>query len=98
MELGDELPHYQWNQLGEGDGVTVQREDQTRVFGKVDVVADDGSIFWIWLDNGNGRIAIYGGHETHVWLPETQHPVRELTREKGKSNPEIGLLSSRQGT
>lgn len=67
---GDELRCFEWDQLEEGDCVIVQRDGGPLVKGKVDVVTDDGSIFWVLLDGGLGRISIYADEGTRVWLPE----------------------------
>lgn len=70
FEKGEELFHYQWNQLEEGHSVIIQRDNQPPLPGKVDVRTDDGSIFWVWLNNGHGRIAVFATEDTCVWLPK----------------------------
>jgi hypothetical protein len=36
--------------------------------GAIDVLTGDASVFWVWLDGGRGRIAVYVDVET--LLPE----------------------------
>jgi hypothetical protein len=69
-ERGRELPWSEWTQLEEGHCVIVQRDGGRVLSGEVDVVGHDASVFWIWLDGGRGRIAVYPDEGTSVWLPE----------------------------
>ena len=65
-----ELPLGDWGQLEEGDYVMVQRDGEPLLTGAVDVLTRDASVFWVWLDGGRGRIAVYADEGTSVWLPE----------------------------
>ena len=67
---GDDLPYRKWDQLKVGCHVMVQREGQSLLKGEVDVISPDAAIFWVWLDGGRGRIAVYGDENTYVWLPK----------------------------
>lgn len=67
--LGEELPCTDWGVLEEGQFVMVQRSGEPILPGQVDVICPDASVFWIWLDRGRGRIAIYADEGTIVWLP-----------------------------
>lgn len=68
-EKGEEFFCSDWGQLEEGHYVIVQRYSEPPIAGEVDVVADDGSVFWVWLEGGRGRIAIYVDEGVRVWLP-----------------------------
>ncbi|WAH97459.1 hypothetical protein [Arthrobacter sp. MMS18-M83] len=59
-----------WAGLTPGDGLYVQRESQLLMRGTVDDMVPDGSIFWIWIDAGGGRIALHEDDEVRVWLAE----------------------------
>ncbi len=69
-QKGDKLPPNLWDQLQEGHCVLVERAGEALLSGEVDVVAPDASIFWVWLDGGRGRIAVYTDEGTAVWLPK----------------------------
>jgi hypothetical protein len=64
----DQLSPANWGQLREGERVIVQRDGGPLLTGKVDLVASD-SVFWVWLDGGCGRIAVYADEGIRVWLP-----------------------------
>lgn len=66
---GAELPSREWDQLEEGHRVIVQRDGLKPFAGEVDAVTHDASVFWVWLDGGRGRIAVYVDEGTRVWLP-----------------------------
>ena len=68
-EKGYELPSSQWGQLEEGHYVMVQRDGEPLLAGEVDTRTQDASVFWVWLDGGRGRIAVYADEGTCVWLP-----------------------------
>ncbi len=68
-DTGDELPYSEWGQLEEGLYLIVQRDGGPVLGGEVDDLTHDASVFWVWLDGGRGRIAIYGDEGTRVWLP-----------------------------
>lgn len=58
---------YEWTELDADHRVTVHTGEGGTLCGSVDVVADDASIFWLWLDNGGGRVAIHEGDDVKVW-------------------------------
>lgn len=68
-EKGKELPPSEWDQLEPGHLVMVQRGDEPLSSGEVDVRAYDADVFWMWLDGGRGRVAVWADERTHVWLP-----------------------------
>lgn len=59
-----------WAGLTPGDRMYVQRENQLLMRGTVDDMVPDGSIFWIWIDGGGGRIALHKDDDVRVWLAE----------------------------
>ena len=69
-DKGDELPCSDWGQLKEGHFVMIQRNGEPLLVAEVDVVTHDASVFWVWLDGGRGRIAVYADEGTCVWLPK----------------------------
>jgi hypothetical protein len=46
----------------------VKRDGEGLLAGAIDVLTEDASVFWVWLDGSRGRIAVYVDEET--WLPE----------------------------
>lgn len=56
-----------WVDLNPGDRITIRTSAKLVAAGTVDIVAFDASIFWIWLDEGRGRIAIHEHDETDIW-------------------------------
>jgi hypothetical protein len=69
-EKGNELPCSEWGQLEEGHYVLVQRDGEPLLAGEVDDRTQDASVFWVWLDGGRGRIAVYADEVSAVWLPK----------------------------
>lgn len=59
----------EWIQLVEGEQVVVQRDSDYPKTGRVDVVSKDALVFWVSLDNGEGRILIDAEDNAKVWLP-----------------------------
>lgn len=59
-----------WVWLNPNDRVRIKRENEYVVLGTVDDVSPDASIFWIWLDGGQGRVAIHEDDNTSVWFVE----------------------------
>jgi hypothetical protein len=47
-----------WGSLAAGDRVQIQGAGNITRVGTVDAVRPDGSIVWLWLDNGLGRIIV----------------------------------------
>ena len=68
-EIGAELSPSQWKQLEEGQYVLVQRQGAGVRGGEVDVLTAHATIFWVLLDGGQGRIAIFDDEDIRVWLP-----------------------------
>lgn len=67
-----ELQREDWVWLNDGCRVRVKRENNRVVTGMVDIVAPDASIFWVWLDHGQGRIALHEDDQVTVWIEESQ--------------------------
>ncbi len=68
--LASEVPHHEWVSLEKHDRVTVHRGWESRFSGTVDVVAEDGTVFWVWGDEGRGRFAVHAGD--HVSVSRTE--------------------------
>lgn len=68
-EKGEELPCSEWGLLEEGVYVLVERDTGQLLGGEVDDLTHDASVFWLWLDGGRGRIALYNDERIRVWLP-----------------------------
>ena len=64
------VPHHEWVSLEKDDRVTVHRSWESRFTGTVDVVAEDGTVFWVWGDEGRGRFAVHAGDRVSVWRTE----------------------------
>lgn len=47
-----------WVFLNTGDPVIVNTPEGRTFSGSIDIVADDASIFWVWVDGGGGRVAV----------------------------------------
>jgi hypothetical protein len=61
------LSPYEWTELDVDHRVTVHTDEGRILCGSVDVIADDASIFWLWLDDGGGRVAIHEADDVKVW-------------------------------
>lgn len=61
------LPYEEWVNLNPGQRVWVLRQGEGLTQGTVDDVAEDASFFWIWLDEGKGRVLIYHGDGSFLW-------------------------------
>jgi hypothetical protein len=73
----------EWAGLVPGDRVCLRRENQVLMHGTVDDMVPDGSVFWIWFDNGAGRIALYKDDDVRVWLMEEPATSRIGTSSNG---------------
>lgn len=60
----------EWSSFEKDDRVTVKRAWDPLFSGSVDVVAPDGSVFWVWGDEGRGRFAVHSGDDVRVWRSE----------------------------
>jgi hypothetical protein len=65
-----DLPEIQWQFLRPGDRVAVERRGEALSRGIVDEVAYGAAGFWVWLDNGRGRIYLHPGAGSRAWVPE----------------------------
>jgi hypothetical protein len=65
---GDALTSDDWFWLNPDDRVRIQRPNETAAAGVIDIVAPDASIFWVWLDEGRGRVALHRDDAAHVWF------------------------------
>ena len=59
------VPH--WNRLSKGDEVAVCAPGTPKLSGKVDMVALDGSVFWIHQKDGLGRAMVCRGERLAVY-------------------------------
>lgn len=73
-EIGAELSPSQWRRLEEGQYVLVRRQGEALRGGEVDVLNYHATIFWVQLDDGQGRIAIYDDEDIRVCLPKGCQP------------------------
>jgi hypothetical protein len=64
------LDYHNWVHLNPGDRVIVKRSGFEPEHGTVDIVSEDATYFWVWID-GQNRILIFPGDETviHKILP-----------------------------
>ena len=69
---GEKLEVEKWVWLNSGQRVRVKREREAVSGGFVDLVAPDASIFWVWLDDGRGRIALHEDDKVSVWYEDNQ--------------------------
>jgi hypothetical protein len=56
---GNLQPILNWCNLLRDEQVTVYGRDRTTTTGRIDMVALDGSVFWIMEDDGNRRTMIH---------------------------------------
>jgi hypothetical protein len=47
-----------WSKLSRGDRVHITRRDGASVIGRIDMLALDRSVFWIFQDDGRGRLMV----------------------------------------
>lgn len=59
-----------WATLQPNDRVCVRQDDKSVSHGRVDIVAADAAIFWIWLDGGQGRVALHREDNVGVWFAD----------------------------
>lgn len=88
-----------WIRLNRGDSVYVRRENQVLLSGAVDDIAPDGSIFWMWIDSGGGRIALHKDDDISVWLPDRSPARQKSARSKGPATAlknDLSTTSSRR--
>lgn len=64
------VPHQEWVSFEKDERVTIHRRWESRFSGEVDVVSEDGSVFWVWGDEGRGRFAVHAGDDVSVWRSE----------------------------
>ena len=64
---GEPLPVAEWASLTRYERITLLRGTAPAASGSVDLVAEDGSIFWVHLDNGLGRVAVHAEDDAAVW-------------------------------
>jgi len=72
-----------WAGLTPGDRIYVQQETQMLLRGTVEDMVADGSVFWIWIDGGGGRIAVHKDDDVRVWLAEEPSGSRIKRRFNG---------------
>lgn len=61
------LPSEEWASLARNDRITLQRGAGPAATGTIDVVAADGSVFWVHLDHGSGRVAVHVDDDAVMW-------------------------------
>jgi hypothetical protein len=57
----------EWVDFIEGERVVVQRFQMGPKVGIIDVISDDALVFWVSLDNGEGRIMVNAQESVRVW-------------------------------
>ncbi|WP_087874179.1 hypothetical protein [Arthrobacter globiformis] len=60
-------PVLNWCNLLRTEEVMIYRQDRTVTIGRVDMVALDGSVFWIMEDHGNCRTMIHRNDGAEVY-------------------------------
>lgn len=70
----DLQPVFNWCNLLRAEEVTLHRRNQTVTIGRIDMVAIDGSVFWIIEDNGNSRRMIHRNDGLEVYRGRTAFP------------------------
>ena len=61
------LIYNDWVDINPGNKVLVKRQGENALHGSVDDVAEDGSFFWVWMDEGRGRVLISEDDGSTVW-------------------------------
>lgn len=56
-----------WTELGPGDRIIISSPWIPGLTGEVDVVTEDGSILWVHLEDGRGRILIHTTDPHRIW-------------------------------
>lgn len=57
----------EWIHLNEGQRVVARRLGEYPRAGEIDAVSEDAFVFWVWLDNGEGRIMVHAQDDVRVW-------------------------------
>lgn len=64
----------EWVHLNQGQRIVVQRDMEYPKAGTIDLVSEDAFNFWVWLDQGEGRILVSSQDDITIWqfvLPGT---------------------------
>lgn len=57
----------QWKYLWPREPVQLRREQRVVGIGLVDELTADGTIVWVHLSNGHGRVLIHVSDGIHIW-------------------------------
>ncbi|MGO4652274.1 hypothetical protein AB4068_11310 [Arthrobacter sp. 2RAF22] len=60
-QAAEPTPHHvpEWEQLSASDNVEVYRQGIALAAGRVDETTPEGSIIWLFLEHGQGRVVIH---------------------------------------
>ncbi len=75
---GPEAPVGSWTELRPGDRIIITSPWTPRWDGEVDLVTNDGSILWVHLEAGRGRILVQQSDGHQVWRMPTGVPASPL--------------------
>lgn len=66
------VPVSDWLHLKDGDRVVVQKRGDYAKTGRVDGATKDSCVFWVLLDQGQGRIIVDPSQQLNVWCYEEE--------------------------
>ncbi|MEW1980561.1 hypothetical protein AB0333_06485 [Citricoccus sp. NPDC079358] len=66
-----------WRILREGEPIAVQRLGESRQTGIVDGAVESPNAFWVWLDDGKGRILLHREDKPRIWRRASDNLQRQ---------------------
>lgn len=72
LRRSDPLLMKRWNCLWRDEFVEIRRQGREPAAGWVDDISPDGTVIWINLASGRGRIMIHVGDGFDIWRVETR--------------------------
>lgn len=61
------LTDTEWHILEETDRVAIRRQGETLQTGTVDGPIENSNVFWVWLDQGKGRVLLHRDDQPRIW-------------------------------
>ncbi|WP_021474421.1 hypothetical protein [Paenarthrobacter ureafaciens] len=61
------LTDSQWDTLEAADRVAIRRQGENLQTGTVDGPIENPDVFWVWLDEGRGRVLLHRDDEPRIW-------------------------------
>ncbi|MFF1831068.1 hypothetical protein [Paenarthrobacter sp. NPDC058040] len=86
-----------WPEISAGDAVEVITRGRI-LLGTVDCIMPDGSIFWLWQNDGSGRTAVHEVDKPAVYVRIAVTPAEEQEDGARRSSRARPIRRAAQGT